>query len=174
MKRYLSLLFPLLFLLSACEKEREFVFEIPFVREFDIPPGLNPNLTHFFEFRVDGFQDRLDEQLAQSGLSRQDSLLINPRFARLEAIFPDGNYRFAQRVIVTILDNNNAREREVYFREDVPFNTGRAIDLVGSLSNVTTYLLDNSFILRVAIDPREFTPILIPTRMNFSFVVRRP
>lgn len=171
MKKYLLLLLPVL-LFSNCQKEEPFLFEIPYVIDFDIPAGLGTFDTHIFEFT--GIPSRINGVLAQQNIAVEDISRINARLGRFTAIFSGPTYNFIREVIVEVYDtqNQNTNAREVFFRNQIPLNNGDQLILDPSLPDVQEFLLKDNFNIRIELRLQSISPTLVETKFEFSFAVR--
>ena len=178
MKKLLFLLYiPLLLL--ACGKDDPGI-PMSYQRDFEIAAGLNTFDTHIFELQ--NLSTNKAAFLAANGIEEQAITRITPREARLSINFSDEDFYFVRAVVVEILTENDPivlgqtsqederlRWKEIYFRENIPLNTGKRLDLIPSLPEVTEILLGEQFTVRVEFLFRDLPPEFIETRLEMVF-----
>ncbi|MEM1320118.1 MAG: hypothetical protein AAGG75_07650 [Bacteroidota bacterium] len=171
LKKLLLLLLPALFL-SNCGKDEVFLFEVPYEIQFTIPAGLNPFETHIFETTM--IATRLDSLLVFNGLPWEEVESIKPRSASINTIFANSSYDFIRETSIEVFDANDPVRvwREVFYREEVPFNTGNRLDYLASLEDVKDFMDDGVFNIRVRLLLREIPPEFIETRLQFNLGVK--
>ncbi len=170
-KRLLLFLLPII-LLSNCKKDDNFLFEIPYQAQFTIPAGLNIFGSHIFEIRM--IPSRLDSLLAFNNVDPADIKSINGRSARISAVFSNIPYNFVREAYIEVFDANDPDRvwKEGFYRQQVPLNNGSDLDLIASLADLQTFLLEDSFNIRVRLKLREISPEFIESRLDFSLIVR--
>ena len=108
--------------------------QMPYRYQFDVPAGLNPLNTHFFE--------------RSQMLTNADNLIgsvddinrIIPYQARLTSL-DNVDFAFVREIEVRVKDRENPGiEIPVFYREEIPANIGRSIDLIATQANVTDIL----------------------------------
>ncbi len=158
----LIILFGILSLVS-CRTDDAPGIDMIYFEEFRMQAGLNPFVTHFYEFtiptRVDFFLDNDVERVDR----------ITNSFARLTNT-EGASYDFVESVIVNIIDTETGNAFEAAFREDIPFDTGNTLDLIPSLVDFKDYLTGDLFTLQIRIRLRASTPFSIErNRLDFGF-----
>lgn len=150
-------------------------FDMSYRQDFEIPAGLNTFDTHVFPFV--NIPTNKNSFFTANDVTESDITSITPREARLNINFGDEDFYFVRQVIVEILteelDNNgNLRWKEIYFRENVPLNTGRSIILLPSLPQVTEELTSDQFTVRVEMLFRDISPTFIDARLEMVFLTK--
>jgi len=176
MKKLLFLLaVPLLFF--ACSKDDQGL-PMSYQRDFEIAAGLNTFDT--WVFPLTNFPTNKVTFLTANGISEQSITRITPREARLSINFSDEDFYFVRAVVVEIFTGSTPPEqqtetgeqqrwKEIYFRENIPLNTGKTIDLIPSLPEVTDILLGEQFTVQVEFLFRDLPPEFIETRLEMVF-----
>jgi len=109
--------------------------KMPYRYQFDVPAGLNPLNTHFF--RRSGLTTNASAILGASEVNR-----IIPYTARLTSL-DNVDFGFIREIEVRVEDPENpGLEIPIFYREELPANTGRTVDLIATQGNVTD-ILDN-------------------------------
>ena len=150
-------------------------FDMSYRQDFEIPAGLNTFDTFGFVFR--DIPVNKNAFFAANDVTEADITSITPREARLSINFGDEDLFFVREVVVEILtkevDNEgNPRWKEIYFRENVPLNTGQSIQLLPSLPQVTEELTSDEFTVRVEMLFRDITPTFIDSRLEMVFLAQ--
>ena len=76
---------------------------------------------------------------------------------------------FIREVVVEIFTNDDPTGKEIYFREQVPFDTGQSVLLIPSLPKVTDILTEDQFSVRVELLFRDIPPSFVEARLNMVF-----
>ena len=123
-----------LFLLSGCGSDDELIgIQMPYRYQFDVPAGLNPLNTHFFE-RI-GLVTNATSLIGNNEVDR-----IIPYTARLTSL-DNVDFGFIREIEVRVKDPDNpGLEIPVFYREELPQNTGRNIDLIAIQTNIGNIL----------------------------------
>ncbi len=166
------LLLPILF--SACGDDGP-GFDMSYRQDFEIPAGLNTFDIHGREFS--NIPTNKNSFFTANNVTESDVTAITPREARLSINFGDEDLYFVREVIVEILtkeldEEGNPRWKEIYFRENVPLNTGQSIQLLPSLPQVTEELTSDEFSVRVEMLFRDITPTFIDARLEMIFLAK--
>lgn len=134
--------------------------------DFEIPAGLNTFDVQTIEFEVPTNKDNF---LTANGLEEADIIRIKPKEARLTINTLDGDLYFIEQVILEMFTRNNSTGKEIFFRENVPLNTGGSIDIIPSLPEVTELLLEENVFVRVELRLRDISPTFLDTRLEMIF-----
>lgn len=150
-------------------------FDMSYRQDFEIPAGLNTFDTHIFPFV--NIPTNKNSFFIANDVTEADITDIIPREARLNIDFGDEDFYFVRQVIVEILTeevdgDGNRRWKEIYFRENVPLNTGRTIVLLPSLPKVTELLTSDQFTVRVEMLFRDISPTFIDARLEMVFLAK--
>jgi len=163
----LFLALPLLF--SACKGEG-LGFTMTYQQDFEIQAGLGVFDTHVFLIR--DIPTNMAAFLSTNDANESDITAIIPREAELSVNFANIDFAFVREVVVEIYSDENERGREIFFREDVPLNTGIRLPLIPSLPDIQEFLMADDFNIRIELKLREFSPSFIETRFDFQFFAR--
>ncbi len=158
---------PLLF--SACKGDG-LGFTMTYQQDFEIQAGLGVFDTHVFLIR--DIPTNMAAFLSTNDANENDITAIIPREAELSINFANIDFAFVREVVVEIYSDDDQRGREIFYREDVPLNTGIRIALIPSLPDIQEFLMDDNFNLRVELKLREFSPSFIETRFDFQFFAK--
>ena len=139
-------------------------------RDFEIGAGLGVFDTHVFE--LNGISSNREIFLANQGVNESDITDIIPLEAELSLNFADVQLAFIQEVVVEIFNRDDPIGREIFFRENVPMNTGIRLNLLPSLPDVREFVLQDEFSIRVEMRLRNITPQFLETRFDFQFFAK--
>jgi len=166
-------------LFTQCSKDSLSVaFEMTYPQNrFTVPAGLNTLESHYIFFRDVStsknlfFDDIPEEQIQE----------ITPARASLRADQNVADFAFAEEIIVRLcedsqVDINNVLQkcrRELFFRDNIPFNTGRQVDLIPNAINLKEVLTGTDYTFVVVFRNRAFTSINIPANLEMVFEAKR-
>ena len=167
MKLVSLLMLPIVF--STCKGDGLGV-NMTYQRDFEIPAGLGVFDTHVFE--LNGIPTNKAAFLSPSGASESDITEILPKEAELSLNFANVDFVFVGEVIVEIFNQEDIAGTEVFYRDEIPLNTGRSITLFPSLPEIGRYLMDDEFNIRVELRLRDVSPQFLETRLDFQFFAR--
>lgn len=162
-KLFYLLLLPLLF--ANCKDDCNVVAEMPYTLEFNILPGLNPLLTHYF--KIEDIPNITPEAFTANGITLEDVTEIKGKSARFSTIFAGPEYDFIREVSVRIYTDDPDDYSEIFYRTNVPENTRSDLDLIGSLTNVQRHLTGDTFNIIICLQLRRTTPQNIESRFDF-------
>ncbi len=169
MKRYI-LLFFLTIQLLGCKKEPASLFDLPYELTFEIPAGLNTFETHYFD--ITGIRTNAEDLLSANNAEESDLLAVQAKTARLLSTFVDLDLDFIQEISVRVFEDDPNAFHEVFFRDNVPFDSGDFIDLIPALPDVKEFLLDESYNLSIRMEFRQPPPTFVTVRLDFDFFAR--
>ena len=170
-----------IFLLFACNSDDlELAFRMEYPnRLFEIRAGLNPFESHYF-IQTD---IATNKDFFFGDYTTADITEISPLFARITSMEGTSiNYGFIEEVSVRICSEqiytqNDAIEkctREIFYRDDIPINTGSEFELIPNGLNVKSLLTQADFGIVVVLRRlRDFPPTSINTRLDMGFQARR-
>ena len=138
-------------------------------QDFEIPAGLNTFDTHIFE--INNIPTNKAAFFTGNGIDETDITEIAPIEGELRVSFGQEDLFFVREVVVEIFTRDNPTGKEIYFREQVPLNTGQSILLIPSLPKVTDILTEDQFSVRVELLFRDITPSFVEARLNMTFRV---
>jgi len=166
-KLALFLALPLLF--SACRGEG-LGFTMTYQQDFEIQAGLGVFDTHVF--LITDIPTNMDAFLINNDADVNDITGIIAREAELSVNFANIDFAFIREVVVEIYSDDDIQGKEIFFREDVPLNTGIRLQLLPSLPDVHEFLMDDDFNIRIELKLRDFSPTFIETRFDFQFFAK--
>ncbi len=149
-----------------CRKNQPDGIPISYISNLTIPAGLNVIDTHIFELPEE--QPRLGVFLPETDTSRIAS--ITASVIRIRNLQSNADLSYIRRAVVRI-SAEGLPEREVAFREEVPFNTGLDLDLIPSLSELRPYFLKDRFRLIVRLNFRNISPETMTLQLESGFQV---
>ncbi len=169
MQRFLFL-FSLVFLLSNCKKEEPVLFTMPYQETFEIPAGLNTIDTHHFV--LSNISSNKANFFSANNVTDDDVVTINPELCRMTSVL-NANYDFLFNVSIRMYTDNPDTYKEIFYRDNVPSNTGSQLDLIPTLVNVRDFLVAETFTVEVVLErPRVPSPEFIDTVIRMDFAVR--
>jgi len=152
------LMLPILF--SNCKGDG-LGFNMTYQRDFEIPAGLGVFDTHVFE--LNGIPTNKAAFLSTTGANESDITAILPKEAELSINFADVDFVFVGEVVVEIFTREDNAGTEIFFRDEIPLNTGRTITLFPSLPEIGRHLTGDEFNIRIELRLRDITPQFIET-----------
>jgi len=169
MKKILWLLIlPLLF--ANCDEEEPSLFRVNYEEEFQIAAGLS--IFNVWYFEINNIATNWDDYLTANNRSETEITSITPRSARMTAIFSGADYEFIRRISVRLYKNEIEDYQEIFYREDVPLNTGGILDLIPTLVDVDKKIMEEEMNVVIRMEFREAPPEFIETRLALEFNVR--
>jgi len=154
----------------GCHKDnRVELFQMTQVMDFEIKAGLNVLETHFFI--QPAANSSYEEQLAASGFDESAVASIEPKFSQLSTVFNDVDLEFIRLVEIRVVDPfDPVFQREVFYLDPVPANTGTFIRPFPGLTDVREIVSSPTFGIEVRIIfrfvPRDTYDMRL--RMDFS------
>jgi hypothetical protein len=145
-------------------------FDMVYRRKFprDIPSSVSTLLSH--NFIIDNIPSNATDFYAGHSVTDADVIKIIPKTARISAIFNDADFIFVNRVYVYVYPVGEPdKKTEVFYREDIPLNTGSAINLTGGIADVKKIVAASEFTMEVRLDVRGQPSRNIETAIDFSF-----
>jgi len=136
-------------------------------QDFEIPAGLNTFDTHVFT--LNNIPTNKIAFFTGNGIEETDITEIAPVEGELRVSFGQEDLFFVREVVVEIFTTDNPTGKEIYFREQVPFDTGQSILLIPSLPKVTDILTEDRFSVRIELLFRAIPPSFIEARLNMVF-----
>ena len=169
--RYIFLLIALPFLFFSCKKDPNVLFEMAYPNnDFSIAAGLNPFDVHYFILR--NIQTNSDSLFSFHNIKASAITQIQPSSARLSAIFASSDYSFIRKIEIRIFKDNPDDYNVLFYRDDVPFNTGQDLGLIPNGVNIKKYMVEDHFGIVVRMELRNISPEFIESRLNFKFGVQ--
>ena len=122
-------------IISCGRSDREILVTVPYQADFEIPAGLNPALEHVVT--IPNLSNSFLGLLNQNGIDTARIVSVEAGRGDLIEISGIADLNFVLDVeVILFTDNNTDDGKEIYFRENLPLNTGSTINLFQSLSNV--------------------------------------
>ena len=169
---------------AACKNDDPTIeFTLPVRNQlFTIDAGLSTFDSHFYNF-VD-VPTGLDSLASFFNYDMKDAAAIRPATARLDALFGGADYSFAREMSLRICSDTEAESlrngdpvqcnREIFWRNPVPENSGGRLDLVPNENNLLEALRGRetaTFQLKL-VSPLFYSPDqFIETRLSMDFQV---
>lgn len=153
-------------LIVSCKKDEDILFDLPYVREFSIPAGLNTFDAHYF--RLENIP--IGNYLSSNNVTATDLAAIRPGNARISSIFSGlGDYSFIFEISVRMYTEDENNYKEIFYRDNIPLNTGEDLDLIPTLVDVRDFMGNTRFNLLVRLELSGVPPASLDTRLNFNF-----
>lgn len=177
--RYIYLLLTAL-LFVQCEKdELRVAFEMTYPENrFTVPAGLNTIESHYLFFK----NVPTNKAFFFGDIDESEIKEISPVSARLRAEQSIGDFSFAQEIVIRLCEDDQADinnvlqkcRREIFFRDNIPFNTARQLELIPNGNNLLETLTGDEFnFVLVFRRNRTFTGIELPANLVMNFEARR-
>ena len=157
-------------LLTDCNKnDPDVKFEMVYEREFSIPAGLNVFETHYFPIS----NVSIGSYFSANNVMASDLVAINPGSARLSTKFSGlAEYDFIRDVSIVIFTDDETNFKEVFWRPNVPLNTGEDLDVFATLVDAKQYFQNTRFNLFVKLNLQAVPQQTVETRFTFSFLAK--
>lgn len=163
-------LFSLVLLFSNCGKDEPVLFTMPYQEVFEIPAGLNTIDNHHFV--ISSIVTNKTNLFDANNVTDEDVVTINPEACRLTSVL-NGEYGFLFNVSVRMYTDDPDAYKEIFYRDNIPMNTGGQLDLIPTLVNVRDFLVEETVTVEVVlIRPRVPSPEFIETIVRMDFAVR--
>ncbi len=158
----------LLLTLLSCQKDRIGAgFDMMYQREFVLPPGLGPFLTHHFYFR--DVPTRFQTLLQENGKTEADIEGIVTRQAVLLGIFGDADFSVVEEASVRVFTESNPNGYiEAAYRFPTPIERSNQLDLIPSLADLKRIMKGERFSIDVALRLRRNTTDETPVRLTLT------
>ncbi|MBT8219421.1 MAG: hypothetical protein KJP00_06340 [Bacteroidia bacterium] len=164
-----KILLPLLFitgilLFGGCSKDEDLVgVQMPYIADIFVPAGLNPLNTHYFE--VNGLVTNAGALLGQNDINK-----IIPLEARMSTL-DNVSFAFVREVEVFISDTSNPNlDINVFYREEIPPNTGSEIRMIATQAEITDILKKDRFNFTIRFELFNTTDRSFDARIEFAFL----
>jgi len=178
MRKTFYLLVPALLLmasamqLSSCgDKDEEFLFEVNYAYNIDVPRGQNPSLSIVFPFT--NLESDVALELDRRGISMDDVTTINTTRARLDLIDFNSDFsNFEEVVVNTYLGiDPTANPFEAAYTIEIRERYQDQLDLVPSLTNLKEVMVSDRFSMELQLRPRRVILESMEVRFSISFGV---
>ncbi len=155
-------------LFCACDRE-ENGFNMTYQRTFEIQAGAQPSVVQIYTINNVATDTTLF--FNANGVHGDGIISINPAQCRLFAQLNDIDFAFVDLVAITIVNPLNSDDRkEVFYRDNIPFNEDGVLDVFPDLPDVKDILMRlPKYNLEVVLRFREAPASAIPVRVDWSF-----
>lgn len=158
-------------LFSTCRKEGDYLFTMDYDVEFTIQPGLSP-FGGVYGFVIDDIPSQFNTYLAANGITADQVVKITSGSAQLSAQLANSGYGFMQDIEVYITKSEDPSDRRLVFeRFAVPQNTGQQVELIGTLIDSKSYLMEDNFNINFEVVLRQTSPEQMLNRLQLEFRV---
>lgn len=157
-------------LLSGCDKQTPSLYEVGIERDFDIPAGLNNIETHYLYLRnVPTFY----KQYADSrGLDNTTIASVRAARGLIRSDFQTFGYDFIDRISISVVSRKDPlQKREMYYLDDVPFNTGDELRMLSSATELKDIISEEFVDIEVRMNIRTSTGTAVRSKLIFSYAV---
>ena len=175
MNKVFIYLIVILLVFSCQEDQGERLFELNYPSQrMNINRVLNTIESHFFI--IGPLPNTLPSMLQNSSATIEDINRVEPFFATLTS--EDGfELAFIQEISVRICNPEDPSrcDLEIFYLDNIPFNTGSRVELLPSLANLKEFFDEEDRIIMelVLLRLRNFSPANFDLRFDFAFDVRR-
>lgn len=159
-------------LFSTCKKENNGLFDVPMQVDFTVRSGWNTFETYYIP--VENIPNTVATLIRQNNLKVEDITSINPKAATITSIFDNQDFNIFREVSVEIypVNGNPDRSKEAFYRDPVPENTGKNLNMIATLIDGKDILTQERFSLRIRVELREIPRQFVESRLSFTFVVK--
>lgn len=156
-------------LLSSCdEKEFNFVDILTIRIPIEIPAGLNPLETHYFEY-ID-VASRLDAVLQANNLTYDSIEFIQPRFAQLISNSIGNEFSFLSQATVEI-GNIDRPFIPSFFVDRIPENEDSILDVIPNEVDLKTRFRNARFNTRLKLRLKRVNVATFAAELEMSFFI---
>jgi len=152
----------------SCKKNDQFLMEMPYIETFSVNAGLNSLETWFFNIK-DIRSNRAD-LLNANGIDESEITKINPGRAKLLNVLGGNDYENIEKISIHIFKDDPKKAKEIFYRDNVPTNTGSELELIATLVDLNDIAIDD-FNIYVKIKFRNPPAVSFESRVEFSFLV---
>ena len=144
----------------------DMVYRQDFPRE--IPAGASVLFSHIFT--IPEISSNAQSFFKNNQVTEADILRIIPKFARISAKFGNGDFVFVNRVFVYVYPVNQPdKKTEVFYRDNIPVNTGNIINLNPGIADVKAIVGAERYSMEIRLDLRGQPGQNIESLIDFSF-----
>lgn len=157
-------------LFTGCTKQTPSLYEVNLEREFDIPAGLNNIETHYLFLRnVPTFYKQF---ATANGVDSAGIQSVRAARGLLTSQFQNINFDFIDRISISVVSRNDPNiRREMYYLDEVPFNTGPELRLLSSVTELREVIREEFVDIEIRLNLRVSSGTSIRTKLNFSYAV---
>jgi len=137
--------------------------------DFAIQAGLNTFDAHYFQ--INRIVSNADSLFSFYNVDPTNIQQIQPRSARLTSIFASTDYSFIRDIEIRIFEDDPDNYQVLFFRDNVPLNTGQTLDLVPNGVDIQELVKKEKFGIVIRMVLRDLSPEFIESRLDFSFNV---
>lgn len=144
----------------------DLIYRQDFPRE--IPVGASTLFSH--NFTIPNISSNAQTFYKNNNVSDTDIKRIIPKFARISAKFGNGDFVFVNRVFVYVYPVNQPdKKTEVFYRDNIPVNTGNIINLNPGIADVKSIIGADKYTMEIRLDLRGQPGQNIEALIDYSF-----
>ena len=162
------LFIPILF--SNCGDDEIIQFRMEYRQDFEISAGLNPFEVWYFE--INNVDSNAADYFSTFDVQQSDVTAINPGSAQMSLIAASNDYDFIEDISVRMYLEDPAVYKEIFFRDNLPNDNSRVLDLIPTLVDVQDWIVEDSYNILVRIQFRQAPPEFFDNRLDFDFLVK--
>lgn len=156
-------------LLSSCEKEINYLYQVKMDAEFTIPVGLNTLETYYFTIHDVPTLFKLNADLHK--IDTASITDVKASYGLLRPSFNDVDLSFIERVVVNVYTHDINNKKEMYYLEFVPLNTKKELKLLSSTTQLVNMMKSEVVKIEVGIKLRQYNIGNIKTKLELGYVV---
>ena len=142
-------------------------------REYDFVIGaaLNTFETHFFI--QPNIKNTFREELELNGIQPEQISSVSAGRGLFTPIFDEFDYDVIREVSIWLVSvENPSTRKEIYYREQVPYNQNNELRLLSGLADLKDFLLEEDYYnLEIQLKFRNFVPFNFDNRFTYSFAI---
>ena len=160
----------MVFSFFSCTKQTPVLYEVNLEREFDIPAGLNNIETHYLYLRnVPTF---FRQFASANGVDSASVSSVRAARGLLESQFQSTNFDFIDRISISVVSRKDPDlRREMYYLDEVPFNTGSEMRMLSSTTELRNVIEEEFVDIEIRLNLRASMGTSIRTKLIFSYAV---
>jgi hypothetical protein len=159
-----------LLLTQSCTKDDiDYIDILTMIVPVEIPAGLNPVETHYFEYRSE--PTRIGALLQANNILESDVSFIRPRQARLRSLAPDGTFGF---VDISTVEIGSFQEDfvESFYRDRIPNDEDAVLDYIPNEVNLRSRLLEDFVDVRISMQLQGSSRLTFRSELELSFFIQ--
>ena len=153
--------------INGCTKKGIPLFDIPYRGTIYIQNAWLPVIK--YGVPILGIVGNIDSTTKANGTNLDTIGIIQPRSMRLQGVLPGEDFGFVSDVEVRITAGGGLGSQIIFFRDQVPIDTGNKLDLVPNNVDAKPYLRRKDWSIEVRLTLRESPGRYVVTQVDYSF-----
>jgi len=156
-------------ILTSCEKELTYLYEVKLDTEFTIPSGLNTLETYYFTIHDVPTLFKFNADLHKVDTASITD--VKAAYGLLRPSFNDTDLSFVEQVVVNVYTIDITNKKEMYYLEFVPLSTKKELKLLSSTTQLVKMMKSEVVKIEVGIKLRQYNVGNLKTKLELGYVV---